>query len=770
MHKIIKIPLISTTLVVVAVAGGLYLSLSMSLPELDKEVTSDRVKHKVTVERDRLGSAIVKAADREDAAYGLGYAHGQDRFFQMDLLRRNSAGELAEIFGEKALDLDKSRRFHQLRKRANNIVDNLDPVHLAVLTAYAEGVNDAVAAQTLASFEYIVTGSEPKPWQPADSLLVIYSMYLDLQGNTIKRDLALTQIQALFGEEMLAFLIQPSQYQAALDASLLPLNNAPIPALTTDLLAQAKSNDIAEPLDIGSNNWAVTGKLTANGNAMLSDDMHLSFAVPIIWYRAQLNYQKNNQNVQVTGVTLPGAPAIVVGSNSKVAWGFTNAYIDTADWIAIDAQTPSYIEHEIIALPESEVNFEIEMSAYGPIKQIGEQRYALSWVAHQPYAVDMQLIELDDIKTVEQGLELASTMGIPVQNMMLVDNAGNAAWKPAGAFPARTNPSNVAISTEQYQPVNWQQSNRQLPQVIDPERYRLWTGNSRVVSVKEHQQLGDGGYALGARSSQIRDRLFESDGYSVDDFYRLQLDNKARFLQAWQQLLLQSLNQHPERFAEDIAYLNNWQACACADSVGYTLVRHFRTQLIDSTFAPLETELAKLTVSLAPIKRNLEPGMWQLIENKPHSWLPTEHKTWADFMLASYVISRDKLLAQYSENNHMADLAWGKVNQLNIQHPFSKQIPALSSLLDMPIVEGFGDSFMPAVQGASFGASQRFIVQAGDEVNAIMTVPGGQSGHPLSDFYRAGFDEYVAQQSTPLLPGNIIHQLTISPSAKPASH
>ncbi|MCL1138573.1 penicillin acylase family protein [Shewanella pneumatophori] len=770
MHKIIKIAVIATVTLAVIAALGTYWAFSSSLPKLNHSVNSDSITNKVLLERDRLGTAIISADHRQDAAYGLGYAHGQDRFFQMDLLRRNAAGELAEIFGEKALELDKRRRFHQLRKRANIIIATLKPQHLALLTTYAQGVNDAIAAQSIDSFEYLLTGAKPKPWLPADSLLVIFSMYLDLQGNTIKRDLALTKVEHLFGPEMRKFVTQPSHYQAALDSSLIALDSGNIPTLDPLLLSHAVTYDIAEPLEIGSNNWAVTSALTSNGNAMLSDDMHLSFAVPIIWYRAQLNYKLQNskvaqpQDVQITGVSLPGAPAIVVGSNGKVAWGFTNAYIDTADWVAIDAQTPIYIENETIALADSEVNYEIEISPYGPVKQLGEQKYALSWVAHQPYAVDMQLVDLDSITSVEAGLELASTMGIPVQNMLLVDDSGNAAWKPAGAFPARTNPSNVAIAPIEFQPVNWQKPNRQLPQVVNPQQDRLWSGNSRVVSAKMHEQLGDGGYALGARSSQIRDRLFESDVFSIDDFYQLQLDNQARFLQDWQSLLLSLLERDPKRYARDIEQVKNWQACACADSVGYTLVRHFRTQLIDSTFAPLETELAKSSLSLAPIKRSLEPGMWQLIEHQPPTWLPKAYKNWQEFMLASYVKSRDKLLAKHSEQGRLTDLAWGKVNQLKIQHPFSKQMPALSGLLDMPVVEGFGDSFMPAVQGASFGASQRFIVQAGDEQNAIMTVPGGQSGHPLSEFYRAGFDEYAAQQNTPLLPGEAIYQLQILPS------
>lgn len=762
MLRIIKITTVGLLSIVFILAASVYLLLFMSLPKLDASIGSDTINDSVSIERDRLGTAVVTASNRQDAAYGLGYAHGQDRFFQMDLLRRNSAGELSEIFGEKALELDKRHRFHQLRKRANKILTTLPKAHLKSLQTYAQGVNDAVAAQSVNAFEYLLTGAKPRPWEPADSLLVIYSMYLDLQGNTIKRDLTLTYIQSIFGTEMIDFILQPSKYQAPLDGSLIRLTQPVIPSLSSLYISQSKPAEIAEPLDIGSNNWAVTGKLTQNGHAMLSNDMHLSFAVPIIWYRAQLNYQHNGEDISITGVSLPGAPAIVVGSNGHVAWGFTNAYIDTADWIEINNDTELTFETEEIMLPGSSVDYKIQMSEFGPVKDLLAKRYALSWVGHQDYAVDMSLIELDSIKNVQQGLTVASHIGIPVQNMLLVDSAGNAAWKPAGAFPSRTTPSNVAIAESDYQADNWLIDKVTLPEVINPDTHRLWSGNSRVVSTKQHKELGNGGYALGARSKQIRDRLFASKDFTIDNFYQLQLDNEAQFLQPWQQQLITMLSTQPKRFAKDIAYLNNWKACACSDSVGYTLVRQYRQQLIDTTFAPLETQLALSSLSLSPVKRDLEPAMWQLMDAQPKSWLSREYSNWPEYMLHIYQQSKQQLMAKYSEDDNMDDLVWGRVNELKIQHPFSKSIPILSRFLDMPTVTGFGDSYMPAVQGASFGASQRFIVQPGDEVNGVLSIPGGQSGHPLSDFYRVGFIEYAAQQHTPLLPDKLSHRIDIT--------
>jgi penicillin amidase len=572
-------------------------------------------------------------------------------------------------------------------------------------------------------------------------------------------------VERLFGQPMRQFITQTSNYQAALDNSLFPSDPPLIPVIEQSMLANRFDLEIADLEEVGSNNWAVTGAHTESGSAMLSDDMHLSFAVPIIWYRAQLNYPAaDGQNVRVTGVSLPGAPAIVVGSNGKVAWGFTNAYIDTADWVAINNSEPITIEDETIRLPDSVVDYPISMSRFGPVKTYGDQQYALSWVAHQDYAVDMELMGLETASSAKQGLDLATTFGVPVQNLLLVDNQGNAGWQLAGAIPGRTNPADVAQVATEMQTPRWRQDESQLPRVYNPQNGLLWSANARVMSTSDALHFGDGGYALGARSAQIRERLQEQSSFDEADFYRIQLDNQARFYRPWRDYLIQSLMSEPRRFAKDIQYLKAWGECACSDSVGFTLVKYFRSRVIDITFSPVEAALREHELSLSVLKRYLEPAIWQLLNEQPDSWLPPEYSSWEALVIASYVSSTKNLLAKYSDSDNYQDLAWGKVNTLHIQHPFSKQMPLLSGWLDMPKVAGFGDTFMPAVQSASFGASQRFIVQPGLEERGILTVPGGQSAHPLSKYYRAGFDEYANQAATPLLPGTIQARLVLQPA------
>lgn len=759
MFKIIKWLVLAIVILGLAATAVIYGVLAISLPALDGKGRSHNISQAVKISRDQLGQAVISAENRLDAAYGLGFAHGQDRFFQMDLLRRNAAGELSELFGKAAIGLDKKMRFHQLRKRSAAIVKQLPEADRALLASYTAGVNEGLAQIGFTSFEYILTGAEQKPWRSEDSLLVIFSMYLDLQTATFERDQALIQIADIYGTEMVSFLTQPSQYQAALDGSNLPPYTLGIPEFPKQSLQALLSIDANQ--ERGSNNWAVTGQLTTTGAGMLSDDMHLSMAVPVIWYRAQLNYAMAGEASQVTGVSLPGAPAIVVGTNNNIAWGFTNGYLDTADWIALTDNNKTWQEVEQIALPDGSIEeYKLTLSEYGPVREINGQPYALSWVGHQPYAVDMNLLKLEQAKTVDDALSIASDVGIPVQNLMVVDGQGNAAWKNMGAIPGRIKPSELAVAASDYS-TGWQQNEQQRPAVKNPVDGRLWTGNSRVVSAEDDLRFGNGGYALGARSSQIRDRLYEKQQFNEADFNQLQHDNQARFLQPWHSLLLKQLNKNSTANQQYIAELENWQACACATSIGYTLVRRYRDEVINSVFSAMQATLHTHDGSLKYVKRDLEPAIWLLIEQQPSSWLNPQFSDWDAQLSDSFNQVVSKLTAEFGSNLHAWQ--WGKVNELVIEHPFAKQIPQLSKFLNMPIAAGFGDSYMPAVQGRSFGASQRFIAQPGHLENAIMAIPGGQSGHPLSPFYRAGFDDYIAAKPTPLLPQILTHEIIITP-------
>ena len=774
-------------------ALGLYTSLRLSLPALDGNSATYHVNAPTELSRDELGQAVIIANDIFDAAYALGFAHAQDRFFQMDLQRRAASGSLSQWVGDIALDVDKKARFHQFEKRAKAVFDNLPSKQQELLVRYAHGVNDALSEYTLPPFEYLAAGVDIKQWRPTDSILVIYSMYLDLQGSQVELDLAREALLSTFGDDLYSFITQPSNYQAALDASEIPLLDSPIPDYPASLrpithspedsndeslerepedesaqklndndntaIARAQYNGTELP-DIGSNNWAVTGSHTTSGAGLLANDMHLGLRVPIIWYRAQLNYQESGSDVQVTGVSLPGIPGIVVGTNGHIAWGFTNANLDNVDWIELDETTPTSTVTERIPLPDDEHTFEFEVSSYGPVKELNGKRYALNWVAHHPFAANLNITNFGTAKNIQTAIKIGQRIAIPTQNLVIVDEDGNAVWLPGGAVMERQQASFTAVPEQEAVNITPKRALK-LPMVLNPDMGRIWTANARVISADDFKIWGDGGYALGARGQQIRDRLFEKDTFTETDFYAIQLDNHARFLIPWQHLLYGLLNMQDIEFKPDLAYLNSWDECACEDSVGYTLVKYFRQEVVQTLFGGVLSTLDQQGVNSRTLLRGIEPAVWQLIHSQPESWLPANIESFDELLVDAYRRAKHKLLDKYSPvEANMETLAWGKVNALSVKHPFADQIPLVGNMLNMQLVEGFGDTYMPAVQAPSFGASERFFVSPGHLEDAILTLPGGQSGHPLSEFYASGFNDYATHAATPLLPNEPIYSRT----------
>ena len=304
---------LKTTLYVVVtfvaiVAITLYSALRSSLP-LYEGATHAAVTAKVQLSRDEQGYLTVRAQDRLDAAYGLGFAHAQDRYFKMDLLRRNSAGELSELFGERALQLDTSRRMHRFRDRAEAILPNLPAPQRALLQHYTQGVNDGLAQLPMRPFEYWLLWQKPAAWQDTDSLLVVYSMYLDLQGAEGQDELAQGVLKQAIPNDWYQFLNQhSSDWQAAIDetkAEAIPLPSSDYPRVLSDQKVACTDCRLRDSRDIGSNNFSVSGKLSTHGAAILADDMHLGIRVPGTWFKAQLIWGEGDNPVSYTHLTLP---------------------------------------------------------------------------------------------------------------------------------------------------------------------------------------------------------------------------------------------------------------------------------------------------------------------------------------------------------------------------------------------------------------------------------------------------------------------------------
>ncbi len=802
--------LMAGLLVAGAGGGALWLrsELRGSLPQLDGERAVTGLGAAVEIERDDLGVPTVLAASRADASRALGFLHAQDRFFQMDLLRRQAAGELAELFGPAAVDLDERHRRHRFRHRAQAVLERSAPAERAVLEAYAEGVNAGLAALSEKPFEYLAARAPVAPWRSEDSVLAVYAMFFELQEGDGADEAALDLLARRLPRPLFDFLAPAgTEWDAPLagDAFVTP----PVPGPEVfDLRARGervverpwptRPGALEEPYEramLGSNNWAVAGTRTADGRAWLANDMHLGFSLPNTWYRAVLRWRDEGGGERfAAGVTLPGTPSVVTGSNGHVAWGFTNTYGDWLDLIEleIDQASPAVyrtpegpkalvaVEETIAVKGGVPVLSRIEETIWGPVIDEGPdgRRRALAWTAHHPEAVGFAMLGVESAASVDEAIAVAQRGGIPAQNLVVADDSGRIGWTVAGRIPRR-------VGFDGRLPVSWADGARrwdgwlagdEVPRIVDPPSGQLWTANARTVDGEALARLGDGGYDLGARARQIRDGLSNLGKATPRDLLALQLDDRALFLERWRDLLLATLT--PEAVAANARRAElrrlvetTWTGHAALDSVAYRATRLFRSFLAQQVFGALAGEPAALeTARFVPGQglqptRQFEGPLWKLVHERPLHLLDPRLASWDEQRLAAVDAALDALAAKGTD---LADRTWGERNTVRIQHPLSRAVPLLSGFLDLPPRQLPGDDDMPRVQTPAYGASERFVVSPGREEESFFHMPGGQSGHPLSPYYRKGHEAWERGEPTPFLPGPAVHRLRLVPGTRNA--
>lgn len=754
--------------------------LNGSLPLLDGEVSLAGLQAPVTVTRDLQGIPTIHAQTRGDAARALGFVHAQDRFFQMDLLRRQPAGRLSELFGRLAVNTDLAFKLHRFEDLANRLVASLSPAEQAIVEAYTEGVNAGLNALGTAPFEYLLLRVQPEPWQPRDCFLTTLAMYCDLQDQDGRNEYSLGVLKENLSPAAFAFLMRAgTPWDAPILGDSIP--QPPVPDAESWSQTGKRSNSTTTPDESeypGSNNWAVGGRLTADGRAILASDMHLGHSVPTIWYRAVMDmpsFTDPEKRVRMVGVTLPGTFATIVGSNGSVAWAYTNSYGDYGDVIELKmvdddhyqtASGPRPIERKsdrIMVKGEPAQNIESEWTEWGPvIRRSNDGRlFVHRWVGHDLEGSNLNLLKLESVGDLGAAMAVANSCGIPAQNFVCVDASGQIGWTIAGRLPRRPG---LAPRT----PVDWSDGSHawqgylepdEYPRIINPPSDRVWSANARVASGSQLALIGDGGYDLGARAGQIRDRLLESDRFSESDFLAIQLDDEARFLTPWRDLLLQVIEADPDCVSPDYRqFVIDWGGHASVDSVGYRLVRAFRLY-VHKPFRLGLTQPAQDAddwFSVSSLSQ-FEGVVWQILQERPSHLLPDGYQDWAQF-LASQARAVEAELGP-----DLTTKTWGARNTVTIEHPLSGAVPIFGKYLNMTTTALPGGSFMPRVQSPRFGASERMIVSPGHEEDGIFHMPGGQSAHPKSPFYRSSFNDWAEGNPSPLLPGPTIHTLSLIP-------
>ena len=521
---------------------GVRTAMRENLPQLDGTLTVYGLAAPVTVERDAHGVPHIRASSMDDLVFAQGFVTAQDRLWQMDLLRRHAAGELAAVLGRSMLEHDRLQRMLQIRASADRAIAALPADQRHWMEVYARGVNASITAQrSHLPVEFRLLGYQPAFWTPRDSILVELAMFQDLTTGFPEK-LGREALAAHLSADLMADLYPegswrdhyPGQPAPDVSAPQPEFNDIPLDESQSRLHLPARDTPSASDLPAlrqtlallhapcdgcvaGSNAWAVSGTRAASGKPLLSNDMHLSLSVPELWYEADLEAAKPapQADFHTAGVTLPGTPFIIAGHNDHVAWGFTNLGADVQDLYVehtrgtlhgAEYQTPSgrwspvrYQTEVIQVRGGANVTLDVPLTRHGDtdipivsnIFPTERRSLSLRWTIYDPANVSAPFFAVDSASDWSSMLAAFADWGGPAQNLIYADDQGHIGYHALGRIPIRgdvNNPSPLSpVPTDVAAPDalthEWVGSIPfdQLPQAFDPTDGVLVTANARVT-------------------------------------------------------------------------------------------------------------------------------------------------------------------------------------------------------------------------------------------------------------------------------------------------
>lgn len=761
---------------------------ALNRPLTRGEIRAEALRSPLQIDSDHHLIPHIQARGRDDAYLALGYLHARDRLFQLELGRRAHAGELAEIAGERLLQWDIQQRHYGFRRAAKQILPQLPAPQQRVLNAYSDGINQYLGEHHVLPFEFQLLGFSPARWTPEDSLVIATGMFQVL-NTSADREPMLTVMQQTLPADLVAFLTPDTdRYTRTLAGgreSFRPIQPVPLGSIRRVLNKDPTAKPIMdlppEATPPGSNAWAVNGSRTTDGRAILANDMHLPLMIPNLWYRAKLSYAKT----RLSGITLPGLPLVISGSNGRVAWGLTNSLADVMDRVAlrIHPQDPrryrtasgwrrfrSVVE-TIRVRGRAPASVNIDLSVWGPVDRfpLAGRRVALRWSALDPAAVNLDLLNLDRATTVEEAMEVFNRAGMPPLNAVLADSAGNIGWTLGGRIPRRTgHDGSISVYWDHrghgwdgYLAADW------IPRRINPQEGFIVSANNRMIGSGFPYPLGQN-FANGYRAGRIRELLQSASALNEPGLLEFQSDSRAGIYDFYRRLALDSLQRYPPSpgSALDTARLalQQWDGHARSHSTAFGILFRLRRRLAGEILLPMMKPCYSADNRFYYSWFNMDTPLRQILQQQPREALPPAHgdADWAHLIVRILQKTVNQLQDSHGVET-IAAIDWGRINRVQFSHPFSVAFRPLSLLLDIPVSPQHGCTFCVNVMSPRYGVSQRLIVSPGHEQHAILHMPGGQSGNPLSDHYRDQHRYWEQIRPLPLEPGPPVGRLRLLP-------
>ena len=754
------------------------------LPQVDGKIVVGGIHAKVTVERDGWGIPHIAASSLEDMVEAQGYVMAQDRLWQMDLLRRVGRGQLAEIFGPAAIQIDKEFRVLGFGRAAERDAAEAEGDSRALIEAYARGVNQFIAQnQRHLPLEFSLLGYKPQPWRPADSYVISAYMYQTLT-DTWEDEINRAKVTERVGAERARDLFSPD---AAMDHfvvgdpankrdgseharsgendnddeddedmqsdDVLKTSNDPageVPDDASGFWGSVKDFLRKAPREIrhglGSNNWVVSGAQTASGKPLLSNDTHLELSVPSIWYEVHLTSPGWN----VKGFTLPGAPLLVIGHNDRIAWGFTNNGADVQD-LYIETFNPAggdeyrlkgewkkaEVVDEIIHVKgKADEHFKVLITRHGPVvRRDGNRGYALRWTATEPGGLANTYNTLGKAQNWEEFRGLMKRVWGPAQNAVYADVAGNIGYMMAARVPIRKKGHGeipVPGDTDEFEWSGYIPF-EQLPQALNPESGLIVTANARIAGPNFKAYLTDR-WEEPYRTARILDLLRGRHDLRPEDMLKVQNDTYSYphvFLAEQLSAAVKTAQPKDTRAQKLIGELKDWNGIADANSPIVSFLHATRRAALDIILEPylgVDTDLYEWR-SMAFLQK--------VLTERPEKWLPSEYKSY-DALLAAAADRAAKKLAAESGSQHTGNWSWKRFNSLQMLHPIGRSgiLKFLLSISDRP---QSGTVYSVRAASKRHGPSMRFVANPVNWDQSIMVITTGESGQLGSEHYADQF-------------------------------
>jgi penicillin G amidase len=763
-HPVLRVLVILALLLVLAVAGavvtgGVWLRHKMqsSLPVLDGRELVPGLTAPVMVRRDQHGVPHIQAANMDDLLFAQGYVTAQDRLWEMDMARRMAAGDAAEILGSKLVEHDRMQRILALRPTAERLVSTLDPQNRRYLEDYAHGVNAFIASHgDRLPAEFRLLMYRPGPWLPEDSMVIVLSMVQTLDEHWPEK-LARERLTARLGPTLAADLYPTGSWRDHPPITTAPPITAPNQTMPDVPLDESQTGELRDDLlhveqltehdsgacttcVAGSNEWVVAGSRTASGRAMLSNDMHLEHQIPNIWYENGLEAP----GFHVTGVTVPGMPYVVAGHNEHVAWGFTALYGDNQD-IYVERtngqdeyQAPDgswrpveHAQETIHVRGGHDVTIDVARTGHGVVISPlipGETRMlALEWSIYDPKASGFPLLAMDQASNWTEFRAAASQWWAPTLNVVYADDQGHIGYQAVGYIPNRPGGlAGVPIADNQHE---WQGyiPFDQMPSAYDPPDGILATANARVTPDGYPTPLTLE-WAEPYRNERIWKWLAPKQKLTQQDMLTLQTDVYSEVHQEIAQRLAYAIDHASHanaqlRQAADL--LRTWNGVVGVDSPAPAIVDSLR--IFQAILRPKLGDDARL-YRWAESNYAAE----QIIMKEPAAWLPPHYSTWDDFLA-------DLVRQGLAQSHAPADLStwrYGQGHVVDLEHPLYGLLPWFKDWTGTGPQPQSGDTTTVKQVGRTFGPSQRFTIDWGSVDGATENIVMGESGDPLSPYYR----------------------------------